>query len=110
MTVVRTIGSVSLWVHEITKNQEFVVQKLKESVLDEIKGSLTMRYELNFTLNHIYSFASRHHVYRRSGGPKSVNLKEVGPWFELKLYRLGQNFMQHTPQTRSTFVSVRMRT
>ncbi|XP_023748595.1 uncharacterized protein LOC111896846 isoform X1 [Lactuca sativa] len=40
---------------EITKNQESVVQKLKQPVLDEIKGSLTTRYELNFTLNDISS-------------------------------------------------------
>ncbi|CAI9296624.1 unnamed protein product [Lactuca saligna] len=52
----------------------------------------------------------RHHVYRQSGGPKSVDLKEVGPRFELNLYQLGRNFMQHTPKTCSTFVSVRMRT
>ncbi|MFS8014980.1 putative Brix domain-containing protein [Helianthus anomalus] len=30
----------------------------------------------------------RHHVYRQSGGPKSIDLKEVGPRFELRLYQV----------------------
>ncbi|XP_071698872.1 uncharacterized protein [Rutidosis leptorrhynchoides] len=30
----------------------------------------------------------RHHVYRQSGGPKSIDLKEVGPRFELRLYQI----------------------
>ncbi|PWA80418.1 ribosomal RNA processing Brix domain protein [Artemisia annua] len=30
----------------------------------------------------------RHHVYRQSGGPKSVELKEVGPRFLLRLYKI----------------------
>ncbi|XP_026387143.1 U3 small nucleolar ribonucleoprotein protein IMP4-like isoform X2 [Papaver somniferum] len=30
----------------------------------------------------------RHHVYDKPGGPKSIELKEVGPRFELRLYQL----------------------
>ncbi|KAG0468027.1 hypothetical protein HPP92_017355 [Vanilla planifolia] len=30
----------------------------------------------------------RHHVYERHGGPKSVELKEVGPRFELRLFQI----------------------
>ncbi|XP_047250382.1 U3 small nucleolar ribonucleoprotein protein IMP4 isoform X2 [Capsicum annuum] len=30
----------------------------------------------------------RHHVYEKHGGPKSVELKEVGPRFELRLYQI----------------------
>ncbi|KAI3508466.1 hypothetical protein L1887_23474 [Cichorium endivia] len=40
---------------EITKNQESVVQKLKQPVFDEITLSLAARYELNFTWNDISS-------------------------------------------------------
>lgn len=30
----------------------------------------------------------RHHVYEKQGGPKSIELKEVGPRFELRLYQI----------------------
>ncbi|XP_072973805.1 uncharacterized protein [Typha angustifolia] len=30
----------------------------------------------------------RHHVYEKHGGPKSIELKEVGPRFELRLYQV----------------------
>ncbi|PKA51156.1 hypothetical protein AXF42_Ash010596 [Apostasia shenzhenica] len=30
----------------------------------------------------------RHHVYEKHGGPKSVELKEVGPRFELRLFQI----------------------
>ncbi|KAL8474720.1 hypothetical protein ACS0TY_030521 [Phlomoides rotata] len=30
----------------------------------------------------------RHHVYEKRGGPKSIELKEVGPRFELRLYQI----------------------
>ncbi|XP_020591989.1 U3 small nucleolar ribonucleoprotein protein IMP4 [Phalaenopsis equestris] len=30
----------------------------------------------------------RHHVYEKRGGPKSVELKEVGPRFELRLFQI----------------------
>ncbi|XP_068664334.1 uncharacterized protein [Aristolochia californica] len=30
----------------------------------------------------------RHHVYEKHGGPKSVELKEMGPRFELRLYQI----------------------
>ncbi|RZC59266.1 hypothetical protein C5167_006569 [Papaver somniferum] len=30
----------------------------------------------------------RHHVYDKPGGPKSIELKEVGPRFELRLYQI----------------------
>ena len=30
----------------------------------------------------------RHHVYDKQGGPKSIELKEIGPRFELRLYKV----------------------
>jgi U3 small nucleolar ribonucleoprotein protein IMP4 len=30
----------------------------------------------------------RHHIYEKQGGPKSVELKEIGPRFELRLYQI----------------------
>ncbi|CAM0911221.1 unnamed protein product [Alopecurus aequalis] len=30
----------------------------------------------------------RHHIFEKHGGPKSVDLKEVGPRFELRLYQI----------------------
>eukprot|EP00252_Welwitschia_mirabilis_P013234 TRINITY_DN29175_c0_g1_i1.p1 TRINITY_DN29175_c0_g1~~TRINITY_DN29175_c0_g1_i1.p1 ORF type:complete len:294 (-),score=36.16 TRINITY_DN29175_c0_g1_i1:164-1045(-) len=30
----------------------------------------------------------RHHVYEKHGGPKSIELKEVGPRFEMRLYQI----------------------
>ncbi|XP_031477968.1 uncharacterized protein LOC116249014 [Nymphaea colorata] len=30
----------------------------------------------------------RHHTYEKTGGPKSIDLKEVGPRFELRLYQV----------------------
>ncbi|KAH0981782.1 hypothetical protein GBA52_008959 [Prunus armeniaca] len=30
----------------------------------------------------------RHHTYEKHGGPKSVELKEIGPQFELRLYKI----------------------
>jgi U3 small nucleolar ribonucleoprotein protein IMP4 len=30
----------------------------------------------------------RHHVYEKPGGPKSIDLKEVGPRFEMRLYKV----------------------
>ncbi|EPS64043.1 hypothetical protein M569_10736 [Genlisea aurea] len=30
----------------------------------------------------------RHHVFEKKGGPKSVELKEIGPRFELRLYQI----------------------
>jgi len=30
----------------------------------------------------------RHHIYEKHGGPKSVELKEIGPRFELRLYQV----------------------
>ncbi|CAN6443415.1 unnamed protein product [Victoria cruziana] len=30
----------------------------------------------------------RHHTYEKTGGPKSIDLKEVGPRFELRLYQI----------------------
>ncbi|WMV06977.1 hypothetical protein MTR67_000362 [Solanum verrucosum] len=32
--------------------------------------------------------ATTHHVYEKNGGPKSIELKEVGPRFELRLYQI----------------------
>jgi U3 small nucleolar ribonucleoprotein protein IMP4 len=36
----------------------------------------------------IVSAAYRHHIYEKQGGPKSVELKEIGPRFELRLYQV----------------------
>nr|AFK38255.1 unknown [Medicago truncatula] len=30
----------------------------------------------------------RHHIYEKQAGPKSVELKEIGPRFELRLYQI----------------------
>ncbi|KAM0821224.1 hypothetical protein ACQ4PT_019809 [Festuca glaucescens] len=30
----------------------------------------------------------RHHIFEKQGGPKSIDLKEVGPRFELRLYQI----------------------
>ncbi|XVF24211.1 hypothetical protein REPUB_Repub13aG0108200 [Reevesia pubescens] len=30
----------------------------------------------------------RHHIYEKPGGPKSIELKEIGPRFELRLYQV----------------------
>ncbi|KAI5649076.1 hypothetical protein M9H77_35081 [Catharanthus roseus] len=30
----------------------------------------------------------RHHIYEKRGGPKSIELKEIGPRFELRLYQI----------------------
>ncbi|KAL6129648.1 hypothetical protein ACLB2K_072997 [Fragaria x ananassa] len=30
----------------------------------------------------------RHHIYAKPGGPKSIELKEIGPRFELKLFKI----------------------
>ncbi|KAL6551709.1 hypothetical protein OROGR_007863 [Orobanche gracilis] len=30
----------------------------------------------------------RHHVYEKRGGPKSIELKEIGPRFEMRLYQI----------------------
>ncbi|KAL1317273.1 hypothetical protein HN51_069348 [Arachis hypogaea] len=30
----------------------------------------------------------RHHIYEKHGGPKSIELKEIGPRFELRLYQI----------------------
>ncbi|KAJ6961447.1 hypothetical protein NC652_000388 [Populus alba x Populus x berolinensis] len=30
----------------------------------------------------------RHHIYEKHGGPKSVELKEIGPRFEMRLYQI----------------------
>jgi len=34
------------------------------------------------------SSAYRHHIYEKQAGPKSVELKEIGPRFELRLYQV----------------------
>ena len=35
-----------------------------------------------------FSDYGRHHIYEKHGGPKSIDLKEVGPRFELRLYQV----------------------
>lgn len=39
-------------------------------------------------LNANLAFAARHHVYEKPAGVKSIELKEVGPRFELRLYQV----------------------
>ena len=34
------------------------------------------------------SLTYRHHIYEKHGGGKSIELKEIGPWFELRLYQV----------------------
>lgn len=36
----------------------------------------------------IWDLSSRHHIYEKRGGPKSIELKEIGPRFELRLYQV----------------------
>lgn len=36
----------------------------------------------------------RHHVYEKQGGPKSIELKEIGPRFELRLYQIKLGTME----------------
>ncbi|CAN0880514.1 U3 small nucleolar ribonucleoprotein protein IMP4 [Linum grandiflorum] len=38
----------------------------------------------------------RHHVYEKRGGPKSLELKEVGPRFEMRLYQLKLGTVEQT--------------
>lgn len=43
----------------------------------------------NNALRSFYLFGfCRHHVYEKRGGPKSIELKEVGPRFEMRLYQV----------------------
>jgi rRNA maturation protein Rpf1 len=35
-----------------------------------------------------YLVLFRHHIYEKHGGPKSVELKEIGPRFEMRLYQV----------------------
>ena len=37
---------------------------------------------------HISCYFVRHHIYEKPGGPKSIDLKEVGPRFEMRLYKV----------------------
>jgi hypothetical protein len=39
-------------------------------------------------LIHLGVEMTRHHVYEKPGGVKSIDLKEVGPRFELRLYQI----------------------
>ncbi|XP_073037864.1 uncharacterized protein [Primulina eburnea] len=36
----------------------------------------------------------RHHVYEKRGGPKSIELKEIGPRFEMRLYQVKLGTME----------------
>ncbi|GMH09736.1 hypothetical protein Nepgr_011577 [Nepenthes gracilis] len=36
----------------------------------------------------------RHHVYERPGGPTSIDLKEIGPRFEMRLYQIKMGTME----------------
>ncbi|CAN1143742.1 U3 small nucleolar ribonucleoprotein protein IMP4 [Linum perenne] len=38
----------------------------------------------------------RHHVYEKRGGPKTLELKEVGPRFEMRLYQIKLGTMEQT--------------
>lgn len=41
---------------------------------------------LCFSFNNLRTY--RHHIYEKPGGPKSIELKEIGPRFELKLFKV----------------------
>ncbi|XP_066370936.1 uncharacterized protein [Miscanthus floridulus] len=45
----------------------------------------------------------RHHVYEKPGGPKSIDLKEVGPRFELRLYQIKLGTVEQN-EAQSEFV------
>ncbi|KAJ1280960.1 hypothetical protein BS78_04G272100 [Paspalum vaginatum] len=45
----------------------------------------------------------RHHVYEKPGGPKSIDLKEVGPRFELRLYQIKLGTVEQN-EAKSEFV------
>ncbi|CAO2189724.1 unnamed protein product, partial [Urochloa humidicola] len=45
----------------------------------------------------------RHHVYEKPGGPKSIDLKEVGPRFELRLYHIKLGTVEQN-EAQSEFV------
>jgi len=45
----------------------------------------------------------RHHVYEKPGGPKSIDLKEVGPRFELRLYQIKLGTVEQN-EAQSDFV------
>ncbi|KAG0522545.1 hypothetical protein BDA96_07G046500 [Sorghum bicolor] len=45
----------------------------------------------------------RHHVYEKSGGPGSMELKEVGPRFELRLYQIKLGAVEQN-EAQSEFV------
>jgi hypothetical protein len=38
------------------------------------------------SINNLQTY--RHHVYEKHGGPKSIELKEVGPRFEMRPYQV----------------------
>ncbi|XP_038995221.1 U3 small nucleolar ribonucleoprotein protein IMP4-like [Hibiscus syriacus] len=40
----------------------------------------------------------RHHIYEKPGGPKSVELKEIGPRFELRLYQVKLGTMEQSQE------------
>nr|XP_011466812.1 PREDICTED: LOW QUALITY PROTEIN: U3 small nucleolar ribonucleoprotein protein IMP4-like [Fragaria vesca subsp. vesca] len=42
---------------------------------------------ITFANNQDY-ISFRHHIYDKPGGPKSIELKEIGPRFELKLFKI----------------------
>lgn len=45
----------------------------------------------------------RHHIYEKHGGPKSIDLKEVGPRFELRLYQIKRGTMDQS-EAQNEFV------
>lgn len=55
---------------------------------------LLMSYDSCFMCHSIFFpnfcpfHSCRHHLYEKHGGPKSVELKEIGPRFELRLYQV----------------------
>lgn len=50
---VNFLSELHVWVQAFRKSQEPAVDKLKESVLDEITSALTSRYGLNFTRKNV---------------------------------------------------------
>ncbi|KAI9169832.1 hypothetical protein LWI28_018289 [Acer negundo] len=45
-------------------------------------------WTMDSVLEKFVTISFLHHIYEKSGGPKSIELKEIGPRFELRLYQV----------------------
>ncbi|KAI5330914.1 hypothetical protein L3X38_021040 [Prunus dulcis] len=48
----------------------------------------------------------RHHTCGKHGGPKSIELEEIGPWFEMKLFKIKMGTLDQT-ETQDEWFSKR---